>query len=262
LWVKEKKPLKAIPMGIKAGIPLMHQPMDPIHKELGPLLHCSHDIYAWYKSVALNGFLRGQNTQKLHSDGFGLYVGWSNTDQHILDSAGCSVGISYVALPVLAFPLSFVPYPPLLFSPFPRLTGLCLESVASWLLEDLGSICGAVHIFRLLIHFCTRFGLEYSMHNASGLGKVSCWFSFCYFYLLSCSFVVFLCLLLLRVYLRVALYWFILFYMPPCTQAFSNLIRMDLCGSRAFSFFCVQLPQGVRISLFPLVFSGSYLGGM
>jgi hypothetical protein len=45
----------------------------------------------------------------------------------------CNVGISYVA-----FPLSTLSYPPLLFSPFPRLTGLCLESFCELTARGLG----------------------------------------------------------------------------------------------------------------------------
>jgi hypothetical protein len=42
------------------------------------------DINLW----PFSRFLRGQNTWKMHGDKSGLYVGWSNTDQHVLDIAG------------------------------------------------------------------------------------------------------------------------------------------------------------------------------
>jgi hypothetical protein len=67
---------------------------------------------------------------------------------------------------------------------------------------------------------------------------------------------VFICLLL---YLRVALFWFILFDMPPCTQAFPNLFARTLVVA-GLSVASVCNSPGC-IGLFPLVFSGSYPGG-
>jgi hypothetical protein len=50
VWVKKQRPLKMVPMGTKAGFPLLHQLMDPFCKDLPGLLlkslyHCGPDIF-------------------------------------------------------------------------------------------------------------------------------------------------------------------------------------------------------------------------
>jgi hypothetical protein len=57
-WTKKQRPLKVAAMIAKAGIPLMHQLMDPLCKELPglllePLPHCGLDIFVQPKSTAL-----------------------------------------------------------------------------------------------------------------------------------------------------------------------------------------------------------------
>jgi hypothetical protein len=61
--VKELSPLQTVPMGTAEGIPLTHQPMDPLCKELpGLLLEPLHHYYGLYifvqpESMALYHFL-------------------------------------------------------------------------------------------------------------------------------------------------------------------------------------------------------------
>jgi hypothetical protein len=84
---KEKRPLKTVPKGMEASIPLTYQPMDPLCKQLTefllkPLHHCS-----LLKSLSnpnlqvFSTFLRGLNIWKSHGDRVGLYRGRSNTFQ-------------------------------------------------------------------------------------------------------------------------------------------------------------------------------------
>jgi hypothetical protein len=96
LWVKEMKPLKRVPMGIEAGIPMTHQPIVPLCKEysgllLEPMCHHSLEIFdpnIWPFSISF----RRPNTWKSAVTGMGCVGGWSNTFQYmecsILESSG------------------------------------------------------------------------------------------------------------------------------------------------------------------------------
>jgi hypothetical protein len=73
-------------MGVEAGIPLMHQLMDPHHKKFPGLLPESCTTTAMTSSSNLNfgpfsTFLRGMNRWKSHGDLSRLYRVWFNTFQ-------------------------------------------------------------------------------------------------------------------------------------------------------------------------------------
>jgi hypothetical protein len=135
----------------------------------------------------------------------------------------CNVGRSYVALPLLlGFPLSTLPYPLLLFSPFPRLTGLLSQEPFELVPRGL-DLC-----LRYYPHVSDLNWFLYTFRPRTFYAQRQwTWQGFLLVFVLLFSYIilfifVFICLLLL--YLHVALFWFILFDVPPCTQDFPNLI--------------------------------------
>jgi hypothetical protein len=134
-----------------------------------------------------------------------------------------NVGMSYVALPLLlGFPLSNIPYPPVLFSPFPRLTGLLPRERFELVARGLGlclRCCPHVSDLNLFL-YTFRPRTFYALRQWTWQGFLLV-FVLLFLYIILFIFVL-ICLFLL--YLRVALFWFILFDVSPCTQAFPNLI--------------------------------------
>jgi hypothetical protein len=95
-WAKE---LRIVPKGVETGIPLTHQPVDALRKELPGLLletlhHSGLDVFFRPESTDLSVFLRGMCAQRMtfkrtlpgtsllyHSYGFNYYSMWNTSDE-------------------------------------------------------------------------------------------------------------------------------------------------------------------------------------
>lgn len=80
LLTKEQRPLKIAPMDFEVGIPLAHQPMEPLpNLMLEPLNTTVLTSSSDSNLRPFSAFLKRLYIWKSHNDRFGMDSGWPNT---------------------------------------------------------------------------------------------------------------------------------------------------------------------------------------